>query len=251
MTSQIRDLGERINRNPQVLATMDALQKRIAEIHAAQRGDILSRTRALHVIMGREKELLGLYLVILAALFLLDTAAILTKATATRDAADCRREMETHGAMIDLEVFKQEYGKVAAAKEGVRARLEIFRNEVNAAKAISIEKTRAFVTLIAELFAATKTGIVNANTLVGQIAAQTKDGVPAKELNASLVRKLIRTLDSAMNDFFATTAEREAPATPSGSPKDDRQQVNGFPNSAANGHSENGSSNPFAHNDRF
>lgn len=251
LTDQIRDIGERINRNPQVIAETEALRNRITEIHDAQRGDILSRTRALHVIMGREKELLGLYLVILAALFLLDTAAILTKATATRDAADCRREMETHGAVTDLDVFKQQYEKVATAKEAVRANLEIFRDEVNAAKATSIERTQAFVGLLAELATETKVGIANAKALVGQISAQGDNGVLARELNSGLVKRLIRALDSAMHDFFATTGEGGAPTTPSSSPKEDRQQASSSPNPSANGHSGNGNSNPAARNDRF
>ena len=159
--------------------------------------------------------------------------------------------METHGAVIDLDVFKQQYEKVATAKEAVRAKLEIFRDEVNAAKATSIEKTQAFVGLLAELATETKAGIANAKTLVGQVSAQGDNGVLAKELNSGLAKRLIRALDSAMHDFFATTGENGAPTTPSSAPKEDRHQASSSPNPSANGHSGNGNSNPAARNDRF
>ena len=251
LTGQIHDLADRINRNPQLLAETAALQQKITEIHAAQRGDILSRTRALHTIMGREKSLFGLYLLILGALFLLDTAAIVLKATATRDAVDFRREMETHGAFTDLEVFKRDYASVVAEKEAVRAKLEIFRAEVNAAKSISIEKTKAFVSLIEELFSETKTGIVNSNALVRQFSTQPNADIPAKEFNANLMRLLIRTLDASLHDFSEHAARNEGSEATSVSPNGTHQHANGVTNNGVNGHSGNGSSFFPAHHDRF
>ena len=206
-TADLRDdiakVAKRADQDPQISAERDAHKKRIEGIENARRGDVLSRTRALHAVMLREKELFGLYLVILCALFLLDTAAILIKTTAPADAVDFQRDTETCNALTNMEAARQHGPAIAIARQFARAQVDGLRDELSSVKDASTAKLTAFVSLLDVLDAET-------GTVTRKIAGVSRrfDRQGHSELSERLKAQGVRVIGSILEDSMETFVKR-------------------------------------------